>query len=168
MDSESEDRMEENQGASRSTSDFHLTRLFPLAAQVGWGDYWVRGTSYDGLWIFGQVFAEAEVRFFTQLKDARARSEARAEGALLRQAYRRGYRYGRAYSVMCLEGELGSTHIAHMLGAITLDEFQLARRLRWDIQKILTADVAFTQKIARYLHERSKIGRYVVQRLPEE
>ena len=168
MDSEPRDRTGDEREGSESTSDFHLTRLFPLAAQVGWGDYWVRGASFDGLWIFGQVATEAEGSFFTHLRDAQERDASRVEEALLRQAYRRGYRYGRAYSMMCLEGELGSTHIAHMLGPITLEEFQLARELRWDIQKILTADVAFAQKVARYLHERGKIGRYVAQRLPEE
>ena len=51
----------------------------------------------------------------------------------MRDSYMRGYRYGRAYSLMEPRGEFGSTHISQM-AQLTADEFADAEAAGWDFR----------------------------------
>jgi hypothetical protein len=50
--------------------------------------------------------------------------------------YERGYRVGQCYSVVCPDGEYGSTHISTMQ-KITPELFELARRCDWVLDRWL-------------------------------
>lgn len=59
----------------------------------------------------------------------------------------RGYRFGRAYSVACSEGELGSTHISAMF-EITEAEFKAASAKGWHWPDLLATAINKTMEDA--------------------
>lgn len=45
-----------------------------------------------------------------------------------------GYWFGRWYSVDCIKGELGDAHASTFIRTVTRDEFEMARRVGWDVE----------------------------------
>ena len=81
---------------------------------IVYGSYWVRASA-DGMLEFGQVLGQSSAEYMQTKETIRA----------LRDAYERGYRFSRAHSVLCPEGELGDTHLA-VMWPITKEEFEKA------------------------------------------
>lgn len=52
----------------------------------------------------------------------------------LRASRERGYIFGQAYSIVCPDGELGSTHVSQMW-PISKEAFEEARTLNWKLDK---------------------------------
>ena len=83
--------------------------------EVVYGSYWLRA-SQDGMLEYGWVLPQEVAERNATKESIRA----------LRDAYRRGYRFSRAHSVMSVEGQLGDTHLA-VMWPITKEEFEKAK-----------------------------------------
>lgn len=112
-------RMEEREQAANA-------RVTPEQRSIGWDDYWLRlwRDGDDVLAIFGHVWPEERAK-----REPDEAEEAEA-------TYRRGYRFGEAFSVACPEGELGDTHIADMMLKLSAEEFAVARACGWDTERL--------------------------------
>lgn len=81
----------------------------------------------EGLAIWGHIFTRDEF-----LGDEKGDEELLAEWEDLEDAYTRGYRYGKYYSVVEPTGEYGSAHVV-TLWAITKQDFEQARMAGWKV-----------------------------------
>jgi hypothetical protein len=102
-------------------------RVTPDQAEIGYGDFWMR--PYEDIVVWGYVPTEAEVEAAEGGEGADP-EELEYTMSTLRDAYARGYRYGRAYSPWEPEGEWGSTHISSM-EKVTEYEFESAKDHGW-------------------------------------
>lgn len=121
---ESFDSFEEMQAYMRRKEEEANANVHPRQQDIDWGTYWVRLAPDLGLAVFGYVNTDAEIR---------ALGEDRETMVMLRDAHARGYRYGKAYSVLEPEGEWGSTHIANAW-PITRAQFMQAKMAHWNPQ----------------------------------
>jgi hypothetical protein len=94
---------------------------------IAWGDFFER--NWLGLRIYGRISTLKEFRE-TERGLGASLAEIRYEEAGLKDAYSRGYRYGRCFSVAEPEGEVGSTHVVTMR-KITEAEFNEAKNRGW-------------------------------------
>ena len=102
-------------------------RTTPAQRNIGYGSYWVR--SWQGVMIFGYVPSMDEI--MDQERDLGASdAEIRWEVESLENAYERGYRYGKCYSVIEPLGEWGSTHVSAMI-EIPKEIFEAAQEAGW-------------------------------------
>lgn len=99
--------------------------LHPSQSKIGYGDHWMRTVPEADVIVFGRIYGREEEMI----------GEDRESQAMMDTSYARGYRFGRAFSVICPEGELGSTHIANMI-PISEDDFHIAGTLNWKIPAI--------------------------------
>lgn len=99
----------------------------PEQQKVGEGDFWKRNVG--GLQIFGYVFNRMDMRD-AALDAGCSSDEADEEVAHIVQQLENGYLFGRCYSVVVPEGELGSTHRSQVT-QITQQEFESAREKGW-------------------------------------
>jgi len=79
------------------------------------GDYFIR-VHESGVLIFGEVLEHT--------------SYPEDSGAIKRSRCN-GYVYGRCYSILCPEGELGDTHITNVQSKIPRDVFERAKANGW-------------------------------------
>lgn len=79
------------------------------------GDYFVR-LHETGVLIFGEVLERTAYPEDTET---------------IVSSRLNGYVYGRCYSILCPEGEFGSTHITHIQSKIPRDVFELAKSNGW-------------------------------------
>ena len=117
----------------------------PIQERIGKGDHWMR--SYDGFLIFGYIWTEAD-----SIESARKGgwlSDYKEEAEMMDESFIRGYRFGRAWSTVCPEGELGDTHISTMI-PITREQFEEAKALRWHAPAIASTDWYVRAIIAVY------------------
>lgn len=122
--------------ALRAAEEAANERVTPAQASVTWGDYWAREFAGD-FWIFGHIPTERETE--ASEREAGADPHELKEATLsLRRDHERGYRFGRAYSVACPDGELGSTHISEMEAKLTRGQFEAARRARWSMERLVS------------------------------
>src|SRR5688572_18887891 len=87
------------------------------------GDYWC-GPSPDGRGVrFGEVSTVAELDERSRQSGASEdeRGSSRDERA---EDYERGYRFGRAYSIVRPGGEWGSTHVSQMIAKLSSMQFE--------------------------------------------
>lgn len=109
-------------------------RVLPPQRLIGWGDYWFRVIPDWDLVIFGYVYTEAENE--KGERDAGASDEEwEYTHNVELDSYKRGYRFGKAYSTIEPTGELGSTHISEMV-PISQEQFEEARGLKWSLVEI--------------------------------
>jgi hypothetical protein len=94
---------------------------------ISYGDYWLR--AYDDILIFGHITPEDEL-WAAELELGASEEEIEAERAMMAASYDDGFRFGRAYSIICPEGELGDTHVCDMI-PITKEEFEESKDLYW-------------------------------------
>lgn len=99
----------------------------PEQQEVGEGDFWKRNVG--GLQIFGYVYNRMDMRD-AALDAGCTSSEADEDVAHTVQQLENGYLFGRCYSVVVPEGELGSTHRSQVT-RITQQEFEVARQQGW-------------------------------------
>jgi len=80
-----------------------------LRDSTGTSVYWFQVA--DGLEIWGRCWTTEEC-YASSIDSGCTFHEARLETESIIEARKRGYMFGRAYSVITPEGELGSTHVA--------------------------------------------------------
>jgi len=84
-------------------------RVQPWQAEVEAGDYFVRQTPYE-FQVYGEVLPDEEPR--------------EADG--------RHYRFCKCYSIACPDGELGDVHVSVIERLLSRQEFDDAKRSRWN------------------------------------
>lgn len=113
-------------------------RVTPLQAAIGHGDHWYH--THHGLLVCGKVWTqyefEADWAHTERFEGASAATDA-CETQV--DSWKRGYRFGRAYSTVLLDGELGSTHISEM-HPLDRHLFEVMKHLRWSPQVLTTTD----------------------------
>lgn len=102
-------------------------RATPKQNAITYGDYWVR--AYEDILIFGYIYSEEEL-WAKERELGASEEEIEEEKAMMEGNYQNGFRFGKAYSIICPEGELGDTHVSDML-PLTKQEFEDARDLYW-------------------------------------
>ncbi len=150
MDIMSFDNLDEAAAYMREAEKQAEARLTSAQREVSWGDCWVTYYREAGIWIFGEVFTP-ERNHQSSIKAGASIDEANEEDESLQDAHARGYRFGRAYSVACPEGELGSTHIANMLGKITPEELSAAMDCEWEAERLFASHPALMDRVLDYI-----------------
>lgn len=105
----------------------------PEQKAITYGDYWMRewDTGYgEVIQIFGYILTEEEI-YSDPVYDGIDPEEIAWEKENMRANYENGYRFGRAYSVVCPEGELGDTHVYDMI-KIDKETFEAAKENGWN------------------------------------
>lgn len=104
---------------------------------ITYGDYWMRNWNND-LLIFGHITPYDDL-----VADSRRlcadEDEFQWEMESMKGNYDNGFRFGRAYSVACPEGELGDTHVSTMI-PISEEAFEEAKSLNWSPMEIAKCD----------------------------
>lgn len=102
-------------------------RATPEQNAITYGDYWMR--IWEDFLIFGYIDQPEDLDAAERLLGA-SEDELAWEHETSSQAYNNGFRFGKAYSVIVPEGELGDTHVSEMT-KITKEEFEEAKSLNW-------------------------------------
>ncbi len=105
-----------------------MANLQPEQRTITWGSYAFMVSM--GIRIFGYVWTEAE--FEANERDCGADDE-EMESSMesLRDSHERGYRFGRWYSMVEPDGEIGSNHVSNMV-PITKEQFdQIVQTQGW-------------------------------------
>jgi hypothetical protein len=108
----------------------------PRQKLIQYGDYWMR--MWEDLIIFGRISTTEELDAEERRLGA-TEEEIAYEHEAMDYSYSRGFRFGRAYSIVEPTGELGDTHISQMV-PITKEEFEDAKRLNWDADAVIASD----------------------------
>jgi len=87
-------------------------KVKPWQAAVKAGDFFVQDTDY-GFFIFGEILQTDEEFYTTEAG--------------------RHYRFCRAFSVACSEGECGDVHVSVISGIITKELFEEIRNRGWNV-----------------------------------
>jgi hypothetical protein len=117
--------------AMRKAEDAANARVRPLQQDVVWGTHWAAHYPDMELIVFGYVPTLEELEKIERGHGADD-EEWEFEKATTLDSYARGYRFGKAYSVIEPEGEWGSTHISVML-PISKEQFEAARERGWQL-----------------------------------
>lgn len=145
MEIESFDSIEDMFTEIRKWEDRANEQVTPEQTAIGEGDYWAR--PYEGFVIFGRVAVHSEVR--AKEKELGAdEEELEFEDQHWQDTWRRGYRFGMAYSVACPEGELGTTHISVMT-PITEFMYNQAKERHWDFNLCLHDGLSWAWNLIR-------------------
>jgi len=120
-----------NRGIDRANS-----MVLPRQSLIKQGDYWMR--MWEDVIIFGRISTTEELDAEERRLGA-SEEEIEWEHETMENSYSNGFRFGRAYSVIESEGELGDTHISTMV-PITKEEFEDAKRLNWDVDEVIRSD----------------------------
>jgi len=112
--------------------DAAKARATPRQNAITYGDYWMR--AFEDFLIFGRITPEAEL-WATEAELGASEEELEWEMASMKANYDNGFRFGRAYSVVEPEGELGDTHVCDMV-PITEEEFNQSKGLHWIPEEI--------------------------------
>jgi hypothetical protein len=119
------------------------SRATPRQNAITYGDYWMR--AWDDIMIFGYIYTKEEMDAI-EIKLGASQEELEYEHRVYDRSYRDGFRFGKAYSVIEPNGELGDTHVCDMI-KITKEEFYAAKALNWSQTEIAN----FTDKVVDLL-----------------
>jgi len=108
-------------------------RATPRQNAITYGDYWLRVV--DDFVICGRITPQEEL-WATEAELGASAEEIESEKEMQEASYADGFRFGRAYSIVCPEGELGDTHVSDMV-PITEEEFNQSKGLNWIPEKIV-------------------------------
>lgn len=109
--------------------------VLPLQREVTWGSHWITYYPAMELFVFGYCMTRKEV-YESEIAAGGDSEEAEQSLASVTDAHSRGYRFGWAYSVIEPTGEIGSTHIAAILGPISVARFKEAQEANWQFETI--------------------------------
>lgn len=130
MEFQAFDSVDEMFTAMHDAEEAANARATAAQKQITWGDYFVNPQhQQDGFLIFGEIYTleHAEQK---ERELGASEEEIRQSTVDLEERYARGYRYGRHYSTVVPEGELGSTHVSVMMRT-TKEIFEVARSCGW-------------------------------------
>lgn len=129
--------------------------ILPKQREIVYGSYWIR--AWGNMLVFGRVLS----------REASETGQTRETVRALRDAYERGYRFSRSYSVLDIHGELGDVHIS-VVWPIREEEFEAAQENNfratnqpWEYEMLLRcqqevqADMAANPRIPRSPQEES-------------
>lgn len=111
-------------------------RATPAQNAITYGDYWMR--AWEDILIFGYIYTREEMDA-AEVKLGATQEELEYEHQVYDRSYADGFRFGRAYSVIEPDGELGDTHVSDMV-KITKEEFESAKSLNWDFEQVVDTD----------------------------
>ena len=117
--------------AMRAMED-EANKHLPQAPPVKYGDHVLR--VMDGLVIYGTLVDPMDYWRELEAKgalDEESLSEKEYEREHAVSKEKRGYWFGRWYSVMCVQGELGDTHATQFTSVISSEAFEKAKKLGW-------------------------------------
>lgn len=118
----------------RRAEEVAIANILPFQREIVYGSYWMRYWPQGDLLIFGYVYT-LEENWDSCINAGGDKEECAYERDHELDSYSRGYRFGRAYSVVEPTGELGSTHISEMI-PITKEQFEEAKALNWSADDI--------------------------------
>jgi len=110
---EMQNAMCKDQEAANEAAKTHHLKV----EDFGHGDYFASARPDHGCVVFGEVWTHSEKY---------PEDDEHIAGSRMR-----GYLYGRCYSVKCVEGEIGSTHITRVSTKISKEVFERARANGW-------------------------------------
>jgi hypothetical protein len=126
--------------------------LLDFQRNIGWGAYFIRlwedtyAPGGDPLLIVGDIWTREHAD--TSNRELGAdEEEARYADEMLANAHERGYRFGKCYSTIEPDGELGSTHVADIWCEITAEQFEDCRRFGWDPYRLMEDTAWFAEKM---------------------
>jgi len=129
--------MEEMQAYMADAEARAIRAAIPRQWEISWGAYVLRVV--DTLVIFGHIWGSSDYEYTEELEHERINN------------YPRGYRYGKWYSEVLPEGELGSAHVS-TLWEITEQEFMAAEKNNWEL------DEEVGKRIAREIIDNTPLG----------
>ena len=121
------DNTEDMFAAIRRNVESAKSAATPEQNAITYGDHWVR--SYEDFLIFGYIYTKEEMDAAETALGA-SQEELEYEHRVYDRSYRDGFRFGKAYSIVEPDGELGDTHVCEMV-RITTEEFNAAKSLNW-------------------------------------
>lgn len=140
--------MEEALGAMARATEMANRHLAADQRMITWGDRWVRfwqmSPTMPPIVIFGRVMTREEIEAGERacMGDT-PQHEVDGEIAQtlrhIEHQHGRGYMFGKAYSVMESEGELGDTHRADMW-PISERVYEAARKVQWNHRNLPRAE----------------------------
>ena len=138
MQFESFDSVEDMFAAMQANEEAANATLAPEQQALTWGSHFVNFIPAQEIVVFGYCFTKEEA--FQSEYDASPPEEREAGWPQetvnhLASSLARGYLFGRCYSVIEPEGELGSTHKSQAW-PIAPGLFQLAQRVGWRIDRL--------------------------------
>ena len=105
--------LDEKREAGREAAEHHHLKVSDLTH----GDHFVSPRpDYGGLIIFGEVLEHTNYP---------------EDASSIKMSRLNGYVYGRCYSVECVEGEFGDTHITNIAAKIPAEVFERAKANGW-------------------------------------
>jgi hypothetical protein len=113
-----------------------MANTLPRQNEITYGDYWMR--VWEDIAIFGYISTREELDA-EEIRLGATEEELAWEHESMDYSYGRGFRFGRAYSVIEPRGELGDTHVSVMV-PITKEEFEQARAVDWQLEEIMKQD----------------------------
>lgn len=108
---------------------------------ITYGDYWMRYWPEGDLYIFGYIIPPDEL-YASSAYEGVSKKEIEWEKQAAEENYQNGFRFGRAYSVVEPDGELGDTHVSDM-SKITKEEFEFAKSYHWQAEMFLDENGEF-------------------------
>lgn len=130
MTFQSFDSMEDMYEAMRIAEETANGLVTDEQRQIGWGDCWL-SIAHD-IVIWGRIWTMEEL-LASEKKAGATKADLRSMEIHETEMFARGYRFGKAYSIVVAEGELGSTHISTMV-PIHEKAFDIAQDCHWDIE----------------------------------
>lgn len=125
------DSFEEAQADMAQAEAAANERVLPEQAAIADGTYWFRVVDEGGpIAIFGKVADEAEYRKGLEGCDE---EEIQSDLRHHRESRERGYVYGPCYSIICPDGEWGSTHVSE-IWPLSAERMALAKAAGWTIE----------------------------------
>jgi hypothetical protein len=128
---DSPEEMFEQLRRDRENADRHIQ---PWQRELKPGDYVVRITEQFGqiIVIYGKLLDPLESeRPYYNLDDPEEAAMFRDVEERFGEAWHRSFRFGRFYSPMCMQGEIGDVHLATISGVISEAQFEEARQQGW-------------------------------------
>lgn len=104
--------------------------ILPKQLEVGWGSYCIRYEQMFEVWICTQVYSIEKI-YLTERGAGSQPGETESTLRSLRDAHLRGYRYGKHYSVITPDGELGSVHVVKVW-PISEEDFLATKENGWN------------------------------------
>jgi hypothetical protein len=127
------DNLDDMFAAISSGTEEAKNRATPEQNAITYGDYWMRewDSGYEIIQIFGYIMTRPEIYDSPAYNDVPI-DEMEWEMRSAEDNYNNGYRFGRAYSVIVPEGELGDTHVSEMT-KIAKVIFDAAKENGWEL-----------------------------------
>lgn len=112
--------------------------IHPAQRAVTFGDHWAQFVDIaNRIVVFGHTLTLTEVKF-TEMYAGATLAEAKAAVRETNEAMANNFLYGRAYSILCPEGEYGNTHKS-VVWPIEESLYNAAHEVNWNIDLLPTS-----------------------------